>query len=424
MRRAGISIITAAAISLMMWACGNSGQRAATKKQHHAATEWCDTLTNASSDIPELAPMDDHITRLMAGWNIRGAQIAVMRNDSLLYAKGYGYADKEAGRRMEANSSMRIASASKLITAAAIMKLIEQGKLSLDSRLFGPSGVLNDTIFTNAIADHRVDSLTVDHLLLHKGGFSGRLGDPMFTTKDIIAAHDLKKAPTAEELVRIVLGRRMACTPGAWKKYSNFGYMLLSLVIERVSGKSYWDFVEDELFAPAGVGTFHSATNYYADRHPGEVRYYGPDDEPVEEFNGSGRMVARVYGGNDIRGLMGAGGWIASAAGLARFVAAIDGEPGVKDVISPASVALLTEWNEEEKMCRGWNDVPAEGNWIRTGTLSSTHTLIERFPDGECWIIITNTGAWTGHHFTHNLSNLVNQLSSRYSPLLPRRTLW
>lgn len=417
-------IILTASIVLIMAGCKNHRQNSISTKTAPTPTEWLDTLTNESSDIPELRQMDDRIGRIMNSWNIRGAQIAVMRNDSLLYTKGYGHADEEAGKRMEVNSTMRIASASKLITAVAIMKLIDQGRLSLDTKIFGTEGVLNDTVYTNAIVDHRVDSLTVDHLLLHRGGFSGRLGDPMFTTKDIMEAHDLTQSPTAQELVSIVLGRRMACQPGGWRKYSNFGYMLLSLVIEKVSGKSYWDFVKEEILDPTGISGFHPATNYYADRHYGEVRYYGPDTVQVEEFNGSGRMVDRVYGGNDIRGLMGAGGWTASAAGLARFVAAIDGDSTISDIISPSGVALLTAFDEEDKTCRGWNDVPEEGNWIRTGTLSSTHTFIERFPDGECWIIITNTGTWIGHNFSHHLSTLIRQLRTRYSPLLPHRNLW
>lgn len=425
MSRTILSIIVTAIVSILIDGCSSSEKKAAAPEETPTTpTEWLDTLTNAASQIPQLIPMDEHISRFMCSWNIRGAQIAVMRNDSLLYAKGYGWADEEAERPMEVNAMMRIASVSKLITAAAIMKLIEAGKLSLDTKVFGASGVLNDTIYTNAIADHRVDSLTIDHLLLHKGGFSGRLGDPMFTTKDIVAAHNLSAPPTPSELVRIVLGRRMACAPGGWRKYSNFGYMLLSLVIEKVSDKSYWEFVTDELLTPAAITSFAPATNYYADRHPLEVRYYGPDGEPVEEFNGSGRMVDRVYGGNDIRGLMGAGGWIASAPALARFVAAIDGSTVVKDVLTQESIGLLTAFDEDDKTCRGWNDVLSEGNWVRTGTLASTHAFIERFPDGECWIIITNTGAWTGHHFSHNLSRLIAQLRSRYSTRLPARSLW
>ena len=73
----------------------------------------------------------------------------------------------------------------------------------------------------------------------------------------------------------------------------------------------------------------------------------------MEEFNGSGNMVERVYGGSNVNGLMGAGGWVASAADLARLVAAIDGEPGVKNILSDESISTMTSYDEKENMSRG-----------------------------------------------------------------------
>ncbi|MDE6444537.1 MAG: serine hydrolase, partial [Muribaculaceae bacterium] len=198
---------------------------------------------------------------------------------------------------------------------------------------------------------------------------------------------------------------------------------LLSLVIERVTGKSYWDFMRQEILEPAGAFQFHPGSTYYAERSAREVKYYAPDDELVEEYNGSGKMVTRVYGGSNIPALLGAGGWVTSASDLARLVAAADGLPGVVDVVSGESVSLLTENNEEDKSCRGWVDVD-KGIWRRTGTLSSTHSLIEKFPQNDCWVIITNSGNWKGHHFGHQLERLIDQLRQRYGSSLPTRNLW
>ena len=303
---------------------------------------WSDRLTNAMSDTPGLDKMDLQIERFMGKWNIKGLSLAVTRNDSLLYAKGYGMADEEEGRAMTPQNIMRLASASKLVTAIAIMRLVEEGKLRLSSRVFGPDGILNDTAYTEAIKDPRLFEITVDHLLQHKGGFGMGAGDPMFNTKDIIAARHLPGPPSNEELTEIVLGRKIAFTPGKGFRYSNFGYMLLSLVIERVTGRSYWDFVTEEVLHPAGCFRFRPATNYYEERSEDEVRYYGPDNEPVEEYNGSGRMVERVYGGSNVNGLMGAGGWCASASDLARLVAATDKYPHVGNIISNESITSLT----------------------------------------------------------------------------------
>ena len=386
--------------------------------------DWSDHLTNEMSSTPELAGMDRRIERFIGKWNIKGLSLAVTRNDSLLYAKGYGMADVEEGRPMTPQNIMRLASASKLVTAIAIMRLAEEGKLNLDSKVFGPQGILNDSSYTNAIRDTRLFDVTVDHLLQHKGGFGMGAGDPMFNTKDIIAARRLPGPPTNEELTEIVLGRKIAFTPGEGFRYSNFGYMLLSLVIERVSGQSYWDFVTEEVLHPAGCYRFRPATNYYAERNEDEVRYYGPDNVPVEEWNGSGQMVERVYGGSNVNGLLGAGGWCASASDLARLVAATDKYPHVSNIISNRSIDFLTEYAKEGHMSRGWSEIDEHGKWRRTGTLSSTHTLIERFPNGECWVLITNSGVWTGHNFSRSMSQLVSDLRGAYSSLLPRQDLW
>lgn len=389
-----------------------------------ALMHWSDSLTNERSDYPPLSKMDREIDRFMGKWSIRGLSLAVTRGDSLLYAKGYGWADEEQGRRMTPQNVMRLASASKLVTAIAIMRLVEDGKLKPDDKVFGPDGILNDTCFTNAIKDQRLFDLTVDHLMMHKGGFGMGAGDPMFNTKDIISAKHLDKAPTNEELTQIVLGRKIAFTPGQGFRYSNFGYMLLSLVIERVTGKSYWDYVSEEVLHPAGCYRFRPATNYYADRHEDEVRYYGPDTVAVEEFNGSGRMVERVYGGSNVNGLLGAGGWCASASDLARLVAATDKDPYVKDILTATSIDSLTAYAKDDRRSRGWSEIEENGKWRRTGTLSSTHTLIERFPNGECWVLITNSGVWTGHNFARVMSQLVSDLRARYSSSLPHRDLF
>lgn len=408
----------------IIYALRYSGGSRTIAEPDRQGTVWSDTLTNAASDVDTLRLMDSEIGRFMQKWEIKGISLAITRHDSLLYAKGYGWADLESGIPMEVFSIMRMASASKLVTAVGIMKLCEQGKLTLDSKVFGEDGILDDPVYTGAIGDQRIKDITVDHLLQHKGGFTLRAGDPMFNTKDIMAAKHLATPPTSEELTRIVLGRRLGFAPGTGRRYSNFGYMLLSLVIERVSGESYWDYIRRNVLEPAGAYQFRPATNYYSERHENEARYYPPDDELVEEFNGSGRLVERPYGGSDVNGLLGAGGWVASASDLARLVAAIDGEPGVENILNQESIGALTEYDDTDNVSRGWSEVKGSGRWTRTGTLSSTHALIEHFPDGECWVILTNSGVWTGFKFSRDLERLVERLRSRYSDALPARNLW
>lgn len=409
---------------VMIRTCRRNPVAAGAGGVHRQGVVWSDTLTNAASDLKSLSMLDRDVERFLRRWEVTGLSLAVTRGDSLVFAKGYGMADIEAARQMDASTIMRIASASKLVTAAAIMKLVEDGKLTLDSRVFGPDGILDNRRFTDAIRDERIFDITVDNLLQHRGGFSLRAGDPMFNTVEIMEANGLVDPPDNEQLVSIVLGRRLGLTPGEGRRYSNFGYLLLSLIIEKVTGKTYWEYVSDDVLAPAGVFTFVPATNSYSQRDHREARYYGPDTVKVREYNNSGRMVDRVYGGSNINGLMGAGGWVSSAAGFARFVAAIDGDPGVKDILSAASIRLMTDFENEGECPRGWTSADARGCWTRTGTLSSTHACIVRFPEGDCWVILTNSGNWKGHKFGNRLKDLVNSLRTRHLESIPARNLW
>ena len=137
-----------------------------------------ETLTNAMSDSVSLRGIDREVREFMQYWRIQGISLSVMRNDSLMFSKGYGWADKEKKEEMTPRHILRLASVSKLVTATGIMKLEEQGRLSLDDRVFGPDGILCDSLWTALIRDSLYYDITVEHLLRHKGGFSTRGGDP------------------------------------------------------------------------------------------------------------------------------------------------------------------------------------------------------------------------------------------------------
>lgn len=383
------------------------------------------TVSNEMSEIDTLSEMDSQIRRFLEQWEITGASLAIMRNDSLVYAKGYGWADKEAGVPMTPGNILRMASVSKLITAAGIMSLKEKGLLSLQDTVFGPEGILDDSLFTASIRYDAMYDITVEQLLRHQGGFTNSRGDPMFSTRDIIRQFGLDGPPDHRTLVSCVLKRPLGYQPGSWQRYSNFGYLLLSMIIEKLSGQDYESYIQDNILHPAGCYDMHLANNYYEQKYPNEVRYYmHAGSEKVEEYNLSGRMVDRCYGGNDIHALSGAGAWCGSPAELCRFVASIDGKPQVKDIISMESVAEMTEYFDTETYSLGWNDTKPDGEWTRTGTLTGTSALVKYFPDGECWIMITNTSTWRGPGFTRYTEDLFKKCRELYSPLLPHRDMF
>ncbi|MBR3013319.1 MAG: beta-lactamase family protein [Bacteroidales bacterium] len=377
------------------------------------------------SDSTVFNAIDREVREFMKYWGIQGISLSVMRNDSLMFSKGYGWADKEKKEEMTPRHILRLASVSKLITATGIMKLEEQGRLSLDDRVFGPDGILCDSLWTAIIKDSLYFDITVEHLLRHQGGFSTRGGDPMFSTRTIMVQNRLRTPPDHETLLRTQLGKPLAFVPGETQEYSNFGFLLLSMIIEKVTGTDYETWMQESVLRPAGCLDFHIANNYYQDKYPNEVKYYAqPDDKPVSEYNNSGRSVVRCYGGNDIRALSGAGAWAASTAELCRFVATIDGRPEVPDIISVESVRRMTEWFDPDTFSLGWNDTKPTGEWTRTGTFSGTSALVKYFPDGECWVLVTNTSTWRGAGLAPFTTEMFQKSRAECSALLPHRNMF
>lgn len=367
-----------------------------------------DTLSNAMSDFPAAEDMERYIKRWMARNNIRGASLAIMRDEKLIYCKGLGWADQELERQAEAGDIYRMASASKLITAVGIMKLCERGLLTLDDKVFGEEGILKQ--FTE-YKDKRVADITVRQLLNHTSGFSRARGDLAFRVTDVMEWTESYTTPSSDDLIAYQLSLRLRCAPGGAAQYSNMGYIVLSRVIEQVSGMGYEEYLQKAVLRPAGCYDMHLAYNYYEQRHPGEVKYYGHDDERIESYDGSGMLRPREYGGNDIRGLQGAGAWVASAAELMRLVASIDGKDGVADILSKESVSEMKCINGRTL---GWADYVAGNDaLVRTGTMSGTCAYIYLRNKGLSFVFLTNTSHYRGATFTTSMGRMVRDAMAR-----------
>ena len=370
-----------------------------------------DSLCNAISDLPATTSMEKYIKRWMSRYNIRGASLAVMHNEQLIYCKGFGWADQEMERVAEVGDIYRIASASKLVTAVGIMKLCDQGKLRLDDKVFGEEGILKQ--FTD-YRDKRVKDITVRHLLNHTTGFSRQKGDLMFRVADVMAWEEMDTTPTADQLIAFQLAMRLRCAPGGSAQYSNVGYLVLSRVIEEVSGMGYEEYLQTNVLRPAGCYDMHIAYNYYEQRYPGEVRYYGHDEERIESYDGSGELRLREYGGNNIRGLQGAGAWVASSVEMMRLVASIDGKPGVPDIISPESVAEMKNITRKGDYALGWARYNESArSLVRTGTMSGTCAYIDHRENGISYVFLTNTSHYRGAGFTNSIGQMVRTAMTR-----------
>ena len=111
---------------------------------------------------------------------------------------------------------------------------------------------------------------------------------------------------------------------------------------------------------------------------PNEVKYYEVSNaEQIQACDGSGKLVARSNGGNNIEELYGAGGWVASPAELLRFLAVIDKDPGIPDLLSDASIDYMTQ-EVPSAYPIGWIETTSRGEWFRSGTLAGTSALMKK----------------------------------------------
>lgn len=363
-------------------------------------------LSNIYSSGREFAQAEKTISSFMHKWAIAGSSVAISYNGRLVYARGFGLADTVTGEEVQPYHKFRVASISKLVTAVAVMKLAEEKKLSLQDRVFGPGAVLDDPYFSNP-RDKRVNDITIAHLLSHQGGWTLRWGDQMFMPVVIAEQMGVKPPADTRTIVRFALDKRLHFTPGTGTAYSNLGYAILGLVIEKVSGMPYEEYCRKMILEPAGIFDMTLARNLRSGKAPFEVSYYTPSDVPPKpSIYGTGELLPPPYGGNDIEALGGAGAWIATAPDLIRLMLAVDGLPSKQDILSEESITFMTD-NGNGYAPVGWKTTVYNGTWWRTGSFPGTAGVMKKQPDGFSWVVLFNTSAWNGPEIYTSINNMM-----------------
>ncbi|MFW5872931.1 MAG: serine hydrolase domain-containing protein, partial [bacterium] len=293
------------------------------------------------SDDPQFKSIDRQITNFLDRNNMVGASVAIAKDGNLVFSKGYGWADRSNRIRTEPYHLFRVASVSKLITAAGIMKLVEQNKLSLHDNVFGPEGILNEPPYDEYV-DNNVEKIKVIHLLNHSGGWTNRWGDPMFIPHAVARGLNKDLPVNSTDIIEFMLGKRLHFKPGTMSSYSNLGYAILGKVIEEVGEEDYESYIKSNILYPLGIFDMKLGGSYLTDRAELEVKYYEQADTYlVRDYQGN-KKVSRRYGGNDIQTLGPAGGWIASATDLLKFMQSIDGKDFPEDILSQESIEIMT----------------------------------------------------------------------------------
>jgi CubicO group peptidase (beta-lactamase class C family) len=307
-------------------------------------------------------------------YGVPAMSVAISKGGRFVYDHAGGMADRQHVAQAQQDTLFRIADLSKPITAVTIFSLIEQGKLHLTDKIFGPGSILN-TKFGNPPNQPYLTEVTVDHLLTHTaGGWAADANDPMLHNN----GWDMAKLITST-IQNVPLGS----APGTQWIYSNFGYCLLGRVIEQVTGQPYDAYVEANILAPCGINGMQIARNSERQRASNEVIYVGQFSEDPYKIN-----ITRMDSTD---------GWIASSTQLVQFLNHVAGAPGIPALLKPETIRAMTTPapaypQGDARYARGWMvSSSGVGSWWHSGSLPGSTSLMVHNPDGSCMAALCNT---------------------------------
>jgi len=328
------------------------------------ARQW--TVTGTA--VPSLAGFDHAMQTFMQANGVRAAQLTIAKNGTVALARGYTWA--EPGYRATTTSDrFLLASCSKIFLEAAVQSLYDANKLTPH---LTPGTTVYPLLGFSHPADPRSDTITVQQLLDHMGGYddtaTGSGFDPTYQMRKIALDQHLGHAATKLDVARYMYARPLDFAPGTNSKYSNYGYMLASAVVERVTGEPFFDYVKKTLLDPAGIG---------------EVLVLPTDaslrtaNEAVCEDEGLGASaldpssplpVPAVYGGDgEVKEEAAAcAGLAASATALARFI----------------------------HIHAVWGNGGRAPGYARAGSTPGSSSFAESTTDGVDWAYVVNTRDW------------------------------
>ncbi|RCJ41319.1 hypothetical protein A6770_08880 [Nostoc minutum NIES-26] len=339
----------------------------------------------------ELQAIDQTVAQFMQTYDVPGLSLAIAKDNRLVLAKTYGYADKSTGTKVAPRHRFRIASVSKPITAIAIMKLVEQKQLKLSDKVFGQGGILG-TQYGSTPYKTNIEKITVEHLLTHlAGGWSNSSNDPMFSNPLMNHA----------ELISWVLDNRsLDNTPGTNYAYSNFGYCVLGRVIEKVTGETYENYVKNNILKQSGVTDMRIGGDTEAQRKANEVIYYGQGGE-----NPYGMKVARM----DAHG-----GWIAKPIDLVRLLVRVDGLNTKPDILAASTLTTMyTGSSVNSSYAKGWSVNSSDNHW-HNGSLPGEQAIMVNTSSGFSWAVLVNTRSQKSD-FSGDLDKLMWDVKSKVS---------
>ncbi len=327
---------------------------------------------------------------------IGAAALGIMKDGDIVYNRVFGWKDQSLRIPLPVDAMMRLASVTKPITAAAIHELAADGMLDLNDFVFDlgqdEGGLLEVAPFPN-LGDARLSSITVLHLLRHRGGWDRDIaGDLTYREIQIAERMGIESPPGRENTVRYILGQPLQLDPGTQRAYSNIGYLVLGLVIEEVSDQDYLSYVLEEVFKPLGVpvGDIIQGRTFPRDRSDREP-WYDEDRSTRNVFDPSGPHVRWPDGGWDHEARIAQGGLVASTRAILEFL----------DVYQVNGDDIGTRRRGSEGS--GWR-------WNHGGSLPGTNTLARQRGDGINYVVLFNRRALSGTSYSSEIRRMIDEI--------------
>jgi CubicO group peptidase (beta-lactamase class C family) len=406
--------------------------------------------------VPGFEEFERAVVRVIQDDRIPGAAIAFVKDGRLVYARGFGWGNKEARKAIEPTSVFRLASISKSLTGIGILKLIQEKQLCMEQKVFAPPNAaasanasgdvpckqpifhLEPVKCAGCKVDPRLYDITVQDLMQMAGGWitskkkvdacgvmtqgSGDWSSEFQKTQRALHLHEM---PTRVQLIRYGISHKLNFTPGTCYSYSNFSFMILGEVIEQVTGRPYEEWMQKNILQP--MGATHARVLLFGKSLPNEVDYYTvlPD--------GKNRrccidMLKPPIGP--------CGGWTASIIDLAHVQASLRSGIPEPNPLDPQTMALMVSRPANPKFAGkfdywtdGWDTVrcPAESAgpggcsvkeamWEKGGDFTGgTITTYASWSNGVGYVLLFNS---------HTKTNMQDINRKIIEPLVRTKTDW
>ncbi len=327
--------------------------------------------TNGITDVAEMTTFFDGVMLSnMTKHRIPGVVVAVVKDGEIFFSKGYGYADVENQIAVNPDTSLfRIGSTSKVFTATAVMQLVEQGKLDLDTDI--------NTYLDFEIPDTYDEPITLAHLLSHTAGFEDR-------GYEIWAKDAASLVPLGEWLKEHPHARVRPV--GTIASYSNYGMTLAGYIVERVSGLSYDDYIDQYILQPL-------AMEHASAQQPLPAAL---TDQMADGYTfASGQYVAQDF---ETLNIAPAGAITATATDMTHFMIAHlqDGQYGEAQILKPETAQLMHSqlFTHDERipgMAYGFWETEHNGRRLlgHGGDTFYFHSALELLPDENIGVFVS-----------------------------------